>query len=114
ADFDWQYFLGSRLSYTYVRLNNIVLPTKGVVFNTAVSYQESLKRAGHSFARYSTDLQAYIPLRSSFFYVLRTGLSTLTGNPDFYNYNAISVQVIRGFRRWRFYGKTAFYSQNEL
>jgi outer membrane protein assembly factor BamA len=115
ATFNWQYFLGTRLSYTYRHLNDPHLPTKGFTFNSAVSYQESLKRSGHSFARYSTDLEAYLPLPGDFSLAFRTGLATLTGNPDFYMYNVIGGnRTLRGFHRWRYYGKTAFYDQNEL
>lgn len=115
AEFEWQYFAGNRLSYTYRHLNNLHLPTKGLTWNTAVSYQESVKRSGHSFARYSTDAEAYFPFSSEVSYAFRAGVSTLTGNPDFYMYNAIGgTSTLRGYHRWRFYGRTAFYNQNEL
>lgn len=115
AEFNWQYFLGSSLSYTYSNLDNAAFPNKGLTFNTAVNYTENLERSGHSFARYSTSADAFIPLPSSFSLVLRTGIATLSGNPDFYQYNTIGgTRSLRGFHNWRFYGKTAFYEQNEI
>lgn len=114
AEFNWQYFVGPRLSYTYSVLNDPELPTKGIELKAAAEYQGNLKRGGHSYARYSADADIYVPLSSEFSYVLKGGLSTITGNPDFYQYNVIGANIVRGYHRWRFYGKTAFYNQNEL
>lgn len=114
AEFNWQYFVGPQLAYAYAHLDNAILPTKGVVVRSAISYQGNLKRSGHSFARYLADAEMYVPLSSEFSYALKTGVATLTGNPDFYQYNVIGGNTLRGYHRWRFYGKTAFYGQNEL
>jgi hemolysin activation/secretion protein len=115
AAFDWQYFLGNRLSYTYTNVNNEAFPTKGIDVTTAAGYTENLQRSGHSFARFTTDLDAYLPLSQTFSIAVRTGAATVTGNPDFYQYSTIGGgRTVRGYRRWRYYGKTAFYNQNEL
>lgn len=115
AEFNWQYFAGTRLSYSYLRVDNRHLPTRGLAVNSAVGYQANLNRSGHSFARYSTDLEAYFPFSKEISYAFKTGLSTLSGNPDFYMYNIIGGNTtLRGYHKWRFYGKTAFYNQNEL
>lgn len=115
AEFNWQYFLGSSLNYTYSNLDNAAFPNKGVTFNSSVAYTENLKRNGHSFTRYSVSAEAFIPLPSSFSFVAGIGIATLSGNPDFYQYNTIGgTGSLRGFHNWRFYGKTAFYEQNEV
>lgn len=115
ASFDWQNFLGGRLSYTFTKLDNEAFPIKGIDFTTSGGYTGNLKRSGHSFARFTTDLEAYIPLPAAFSIAIRTGAATLTGNPDFYQYNTIGGgKTLRGFRRWRYFGKTSFYNQNEL
>ena len=115
ADFNWQYFLSGRLRYSYTNLDNAALPTKGFQLAGTAVYAESLKRSGHSFTRYTGDLDAYFPLSASFTYILRTGLATVTGKPDFYQYNTIgATYTLRGYDWYRFYGKTSFYNQNEL
>lgn len=115
ADFDWQNFLSGRLNYTYSRLNYVPFPTKGIRVTGSASYTESLKRGGHSFSRYTTDFDTYFPLSSTLSLALRGGAATLNGNPDFYQYNNIGGgSTLRGYRRWRYYGKTSFYNQNEL
>lgn len=115
AEFNWQYFLGSRLRYSFIKVDNPAFPTKGMELTGTAAYKENLQRSGHSFARYTGDFSAYIPLFSDFTYVLRTGVATLSGNPDFYQYNTIGgTKTVRGYHWWRFYGKTSFYNQNEL
>jgi hemolysin activation/secretion protein len=48
-------------------------------------------------------------------YYLKTGGATLAGTPEFYQLNVIGGgQTLRGYRRFRFYGKTIFYAQNEI
>ena len=90
------------------------MPTKGFKLNAGASYQGNLHRGGHSFARYTADGEAYFPLSPEFSYLLKGGIATLSGSPDFYQYNVIGAGNLRGYHRWRFYGKTAFYNQNEL
>lgn len=115
ASYNRQYFLGSRFAYNYQSLDRPIVPLKGVEFTSAVSYTENLVRRGHSFARFSGDLDVYLPLRNQFSFVIRSGLATMTGNPDFYQLNTLGgTNTIRGYQRFRFYGKTAFYNQNEV
>lgn len=114
-DFKWQNFLSGRVRYTYSHVDNTALPTRGLQVTGTALYTESLKRRGHSFTRYTGDLDAYLPLSPSFTYIFRTGLATLTGRPDFYQYNTIGgTYTLRGYDWYRFYGKTSFYNQNEL
>ncbi len=110
-----QDFLGSRIIYAYSKLDRRIIPTKGVEFSTSAAYTENLQRGGHSFARFTGDLDVYVPLFNDFFASVSTGLATVTGNPDFFQLNTIGgTHTLRGFERFRFYGKTAFYNQNEL
>ncbi len=115
AQYNRQDFLGSRLSYAYRKLNRPIIPTKGWEFATSAAYTENMQRSGHSFARFTGDLDFYIPLFNNFSAALSTGLATVTGNPDFFQLNTVGgTHTLRGFGRFRFYGKTAFYNQNEL
>lgn len=110
-----QDFLGSRLSYTYSKLDRRIIPTKGWEFITTAAYTENLQQSGHSFARFTGDLDVYIPLIQNFSAALSTGLATVTGRPDFFQLNTVGgTHTLRGFERFRFYGKTSFYNQNEL
>lgn len=114
-DYNMKNFAGARVDYVYQNINDIILPTKGIKFMSSASYTQDLKESESSFGRFSAALTAYVPLSKSFVYYVKTGGATLTGTPEFYQLNVIGGgQTLRGFRRFRFYGKTIFYAQNEL
>ena len=110
-----QDFLGSRITYSFVNVNRPIIPTKGWEFSTSAAYTENIQRGGHSFARFTGDLDLYVPLVRDFSVALSTGVATIKGNPDFFQLNTVGgTHTIRGFERFRFYGKTSFYNQNEF
>jgi hypothetical protein len=115
GDYAWKNFAGGRLDYTYLKANDPILPTKGVRFSSSVSYTADIKESDKSFARFFGALTFYVPLSKSFVYAIKVGGATLTGTPEFYQLNVIGGgQTLRGYRRFRFYGKTSFFGQNEL
>lgn len=108
-------YLGARLGYTYQHVNDPVVPTKGIMFYAGASYAENILVQGKGFATYNSILQLYVPLVNKFSLSLRGGLISVDGEPEFYQYASIGgSQTLRGFRRDRFWGKTAFYNSNEL
>ncbi|MDQ3279282.1 MAG: BamA/TamA family outer membrane protein [Bacteroidota bacterium] len=113
--YDRQDFLGSRLTYAFAKVDRPIIPLKGWELSTSAAYTENLRRSGHSFARFTGDLDVYLPLVRNFSLALSTGLATVTGNPDFFQLNTVGgTNSIRGYERFRFYGKTSFYNQNEF
>lgn len=114
-DYNLKNFAGGRVDYLFQNVDDAILPTKGVKFVSSVSYTQDLKESDKSFGRFSSALTIYVPLSKSFVYYLKTGGATLAGTPEFYQLNVIGGgQTLRGYRRFRFYGKTIFYAQNEL
>ncbi|MGZ5134353.1 MAG: hypothetical protein ACXWCG_04355 [Flavitalea sp.] len=115
SDYDLKSFAGAKLDYFFQKVDNPILPMKGIRFFSSVSYTADLKESNKSFARLFSALSVYLPLSRSFVYYLKTGGATLTGTPDFYQLNILGGgQTLRGYRRFRFYGKTVFFAQNEL
>ena len=114
-DYNWKNFGGGRIDYLYQKTNDPVLPTRGVRFLSSVSYTHDIEESDKSFGRFSSVLTVYIPLSKSFVYFLKTGGATIAGTPEFYQLNVLGGgQTLRGYRRFRFYGKTMFFAQNEL
>jgi hypothetical protein len=108
-------FVGALASYLYYNVNDEVVPTKGFGFSLNASHTKNLSQTDKWFNRYWTTLGFYLPVSSEFSIASRNGLSTLSGRPEFYQYNWIGGgSNLRGFHRERFYGKTAFYNNNEL
>jgi len=108
-------FGGAKAAYYFRRLNNNIVPTKGIRFDAGINYMQKLDHADSAVANFSSELKIYLPLSSSFILALKTGGAALTGKPEFYQLNKLGGgNTLRGFRKYRFYGKTMFYNQAEL
>jgi outer membrane protein assembly factor BamA len=112
--FEWQTYVGGGISYNYRHLDNVIVPERGVYFNATASGEKNLQSgSGYNF-KYSGVAHFYIPLVSKFSLNIRTGASTVTGNPEFYQYPSIGGPTFRGTVRNRFSGKTVFYNTNDI
>ena len=115
SNFTWKQFGSGVLTYSYNRVNDKVLPTKGVSFQVQGSYTQNLKERDRYVSNASSSLNVYLPLVKPFSLAVKTGAATLTGRPELYQYNTIGgFYSLRGFWRYRFYGTSSFYNQNEL
>ena len=113
--FDTKNFAGAVFNYTFSQLNNIAVPTSGITLAGNVSFTQNVNETDLSFWKYGGKIQLYIPLVSKFSLATSAGVSSVSGNPEFYQYPSIGGGMdLRGFQRQRFYGKTAFYNSNEL
>jgi hypothetical protein len=108
-------FAGGEVLYSVHHLNDSVVPTSGILFKASAAYRQNLKETNRNVARFAGELQLYVPLIDKFSLFIRTGVITVTGNPEFYQYASIGGgQNLRGYRRDRFWGQTAFYNSNGL
>ena len=107
-------YAGAGLTYKLALLNDSIVPTAGFYFLANASHFQDLTTST-SFQRYTGTAQAYIPLFSKFSIAIRAAGGTVTGNPMFYHLPHIGgADDLRGYRRERFWGKTAFSNSNEL
>lgn len=114
ADYDWKYFFGPQLSYSYVRTNDPVLATRGYHFEASASYIKNLKES-RAVTNLSGFLNFYVPLFKAFSLAIKSGGATLWGEPEFYQLNNIGgFYTLRGIWRYRFWGESIAYNQNEL
>ncbi len=108
-------FGGIGLDYVYQKIDDSIWPVKGVAWLTNITYINNFTNSNLSFARYSTEINFYQPITQKFSFTIRAGASTLTGTPEFYQYNFVGgTQTVRGYEKGRFYGNSSFYNQNEL
>jgi hemolysin activation/secretion protein len=85
------------------------------MFYSGASYTINIGLPEKDFTKYTGILQLFVPLIHKFSLSVRTGLSTVAGDPEFYQYVAVGgSQTLRGHRRDRFWGNTAFYNNNDL
>lgn len=108
-------FAGAELEYLYQNVNDSVLPTKGFNILTYANFAYNLKETDRSVTRVAAQANLFWPLSKKFGISIKAGGSTLTGNPEFYQYNVVGgTETVRGHQRDRFYGETTAYNQNEL
>ncbi|OLY93992.1 hypothetical protein BUE76_20475 [Cnuella takakiae] len=108
-------FGGGRLTYGFVYLNNPLVPTKGLQFNASAGYMRNLKQTNREIRTYNSNVQVYLPLAKRWVFKTGGGIQSVNGQPEFYQLSTIGGSAtLRGFRRERFWGNTAAYTQNEV
>ena len=108
-------FGGLHAGYIYQVLNDSVLPVKGISLALNGSYINNLRTRSGDVEKYSAEINLYAPLTKNIGFVIRGGGATLTGSPEFFQYNYIGgTESLRGYQRERFYGTSTAFSQNEL
>ncbi|HUS03382.1 MAG TPA: BamA/TamA family outer membrane protein, partial [Chitinophagaceae bacterium] len=112
--YDQHNFAGAKVEYVYEHINDKFIPTKGLKFSTSATYTNDLT-AKNSYTRFTGLAGFYLPLLRSVTLAVKAGGATVTGQPVFYELNKLGGgSSLRGYLRYRFYGKTSFYNQNEL
>ncbi len=106
---------GAEMTYVYQNINDSVLPVKGFAFLANANYSDNLSRSKNDVGKYNAETNIYLPLSKKFSLKIRGGAATLSGDPQFYQYNVIGgTETLRGYQRNRFYGNSSVFNQNEL
>ncbi|WP_205511620.1 ShlB/FhaC/HecB family hemolysin secretion/activation protein [Longitalea arenae] len=117
--FETHPYAGLHVTYSYVQLKDSVVPVSGFTFLVNAIYSKNF-RQNEFFHRYNAHAQVYVPLLDKFSMAIRFGGETIVndnvlGTGQAYEHAIIGgPRTIRGFRRERFWGKTAVYNSNEL
>lgn len=107
-------YLGLHSEIVYQVVNDSILPVKGFSILGMLNDVQNINNSKNVF-RYGGQLNLYLPLAGKIGLVTKFGAASLTGDPEFYQYNNIGGgQTLRGYERERFHGQTAVYNQNEL
>lgn len=113
-------YVGGQLQYSFVKVNDSIVPTRGIIFFVNASYFSNVERK-EFFQEYIGKLQFYIPFGNKFSLVIKTGGSTVVNNSEalntanYYEHAIIGGPVtLRGFRKDRFWGQSALYNTNDL
>jgi hypothetical protein len=114
-EFNYNHFGGSELSYSFSNTNDKIIPTKGINLKITGTYTKNLSQSDRFVYKIGTAVNIYLTLFKPFSIAIKSGASTLSGNPNTYQYNTLGgYYTLRGFWRYRFYGRSVFYDQKEL
>jgi hemolysin activation/secretion protein len=95
--------------------NDPVIPSKGFNFSSSATYTHNLSNTDLSFTKLKADAAVYIPLAKFLSLAVRAGGAKNIGDAEFYQLNQLgSHDNLRGYRKYRFYGKEMAYNNNEL
>jgi hemolysin activation/secretion protein len=114
--FKYRHYAGLRFDYSIMKLDNHVIPTRGIGFNSEVSVTQPFDNAAEGFARVGGNFGFYIPLFGNLVFASKAGAAAMSsGEQPFYQMNRLGgASTFRGYSRWRFYGQHMFYNNNEL
>ena len=114
-DLSRNHFIGANITYKYQNTDHLIIPSKGFKFLSSAAYTFNLNDADRSFTRLSSDAAVYIPVVKFISLAVRAGGAVNIGDAEFYQLNILgSHENMRGYRKYRFYGKQSFYNNNEL
>lgn len=110
-------FTGVQASYLLDATEGSINPTRGLLFSTTASYRKNLNENFTEYTNWKNEFNFYttpnLPVNLTF--AFRFGLNTNFGGYNFFQSNTIGGRnEVRGYRRTRFAGRTAFYQNLEL
>jgi len=110
-----QNFYGAEAEYLLQHINDSVLPTKGYNFLANINHSRNTELASNIVTKYRAETNVYLPLSKKFSLSFKVGGTTLSGEPQFFQYNVLgNNNEVRGYQRNRFHGNSTVYNQNEL
>ena len=119
--FENQTFVGAKMDFNYLNLDVVGLPNRGIDFRTSLSYRANTGGNANDFVNIKSDLAFYqnIGPPGRFTFATRVGIShNFTDEFEFYQAAVLGGNGpdpnLRGFRRDRFAGQTAFYQNIDL
>jgi len=115
--FSNKYFAGPVAGLAYDSRNNVVLPASGMHIQLNVMAIKALNLEKNSYAQFTLDADHYLALNKDSTVVLanRIGAGTTAGHPDFFQLLYLSGTTnLRGFRNYRFAGRSYAFHNVEL
>jgi len=113
-------YSGLRLIYTYVSVNDSIVPTRGFVLALRANYLNNFTQA-QFFQNYSIKVAGFIPIFRRISMAIKAGGTVILGPAAIFNsiqevQHAVigGPESLRGYRVERFWGKTGYYNNNEL
>jgi hypothetical protein len=111
-----QTFLGLVGNLIYDTRDAVAIPTKGIYWNTGLSYGKELGGQDDQYGRIQTEFRSYInPNNSGLVIANRIGAGTTIGAPKFFQRMQLGgIRSLRGFHTNRFTGRTMLYYNLDL
>ncbi len=120
-DADASKYIGATLDYEFKLQNKKVMPTRGIYFSSRATYNQEVSGKNISNLRLKSKLTFYVPLLNSLTYVINVSATSVIGDFEYYHSASLGGlnytkdnDVLRGYRRDRYNGRTSFAFNNGL
>jgi len=115
--FETQDYAGINLGYLFDSRNSKTLPSRGLYWDSDVTFNYDLDRANKTFSQISSDLGFYLSFRKPYRTVLafRLGGSVNFGDYEFFQASTLGGKTnLRGYRATRYAGDACIYQNTEF
>ncbi len=116
--FESFWYGGLKAGFTVDTRNNALLTTRGLLWRTSLTAYKGLNAQSKSFTQLQSDLSFYASIRLPALLTIATRVGTslnLSDNYEFFQASTLGgLTNLRGFRRTRFAGESAFYHNLDL
>lgn len=112
-----KYYAGLRVALQIDTRNNVLLPSRGILWTTSLHGNQGLNEDQRHYLQLQTDMSIYASFRipANVVLVTRFGGGTIWGEPEFFQSMMLGgTQNLRGFRNYRFAGRSMVYNNTEL
>jgi hypothetical protein len=110
-----QSFFGGMLILNIDTRNSTVLTRKGINWATELRVLNGLNSTSRDLTQLTSDLSVYFPLGKSAVFATRFGAGHNFNGFEFYQAQYLGgTENLRGYRKYRFAGRTMAYNNNEL
>lgn len=114
-------YAGIDFKYSYVLVDDSVVPTKGITFLADAALKNNFTEKDF-YQNYMARAQAYLTLVSKFSLAVKAGIATVGADDEdilnsaqYYEHAVIGgPENLLGYKRERFWGQTAYFNDNEL
>jgi Omp85 superfamily domain/Calcineurin-like phosphoesterase len=110
-------YLGAQFGLIIDTRNSKVLPTRGITLQAAVRPLFALNNNSHNIIQIKYDMALYISKleQTKVVFATRFGVAHTYGNYEFFQAQFLSgTDNLRGYRKYRFAGRTMLFSNNDL
>ncbi|XOV94451.1 MAG: BamA/TamA family outer membrane protein [Bacteroidota bacterium] len=109
-------FLGFKTELLVDTRDNKFIPSKGIKSELSFTKFYGMNDASEDFTKMMASFGLYVPIYPPRKIVIasQVGVEHIIGTPQFFNASSIGMKQVRGYRRNRFLGNTAFYNSLDL
>jgi len=111
-----RFYAGLTAGWIYDSRDNVTMPSKGIFWNTTLSFKKKVDGNYESYGKFKTELRHYVGTKNGNFVMAnRIGAGTTVGDPTFFQQMQLGgVRSLRGFHTNRFTGRTMAYHSLDL